>query len=222
MSLLGGFMKKPVSLTVLFIVTLGLVGCALNFLKKDRPFPTQPVLSAEIKQELALKKITDFPIFVSRETNYYDASQEIPTEGLSRSFTRDTPRLSSPSATYIIVGETFAAFFEKQLEESGFRVVKKICTQCLTVKIDLSYHLKENFMVIASLTILSVRPKVFYRGQVVLETRDDWGYSARNSIVTSRDYDLNRAATFVAKQAVEEMLQAWDILIILGQPYAIK
>ena len=226
------FQDFAVAVLVAASVLLG--GCATNFFSPDRPLPLQPVISAEVKQEFALKSVKDFPLYF-RKTTYYDLSDiakvaeekiKVPGGDMKIYLTKYFPPLHNPPANLVNAGNRFLEVFKNYLTENGFKVVNASCDSCLQLELDFAYQDAEKWnlsLIIPikqTITYMTARSRIFYKDQAVLKARDDRMFGISKGVLQSYESYESRAnegmKSVMAPVVLEEMLQAWDIWIKQG------
>ncbi len=202
----------------LVIVSLGLGGCAGVPLDPNRPLPSQPQVSAEVKAELAggLKR---HPLYFDNDITYYRVSAEKIDEmlqGHDRNyvihFTTDFPKTESPSADEVTYGAMLVAALKQNFIDHGYQVVSAPCSECVTVKTDSALLMTRMFFDPKGYRRAFVKSRIFWKGTEVLSTRDDW-VTKWNLNVWSHGFDdfiKNGPARIAAKEIIHDWGMAID------------
>ncbi|GEM_PF-4319339 len=202
------------------VAVLGLTGCGAVTVIGDpnRPFPPQPAVSENVRNELATRKMQEIPVFVSSRIFYYDGSNamkimaEIEKGGEKASFTRNFPRLDNPSLKTVTNSRNLLAAFKNHLKEEGFSVTEIPCEVCLTVITDYTEFWEK------SVIFFAARARVYYRGDEILISRDDRMSSWRKGLITLPGSELDNFFKKAVTVVVGEMLQSWNANIATVRP----
>ena len=208
---------------VLTVVIAGVIsGCA--GLSPNRPLAPQPTISETTRQALASKKMADFPIYVSENITYYDASKwpEIyktaTEEKKVRRFTRVFPKLSNPPPSTVANANMLVKVFKEYLANNRFKEVDKPCYTCLTLKFDYANYQREYggrfFFFTQRAPVVFARVRISYRGRTILRGRDDWLTWIQNGVLVPNDVLQYSTAFSIARRVTDDTLQTWNIAIL--------
>lgn len=215
------FAKKIAS--VIIATLLALAGCTMllkRSLDPSRPIPApQPTLSVELRKELAAQELIKFCLVIAKDVVYYDMGTFVETAHKKLSvgdntlmlITRDFPELKVPTTEILIVYERFVAAYKRRLGERGFSLQDPPGdSACLLLAFDFGKSETLNDARL-EVTHLFARPRIFYRGKMILVARDDWYGGEIFGRKEPRESRWVVAVETTVNQAVEELFQVWEL-----------
>ena len=144
---------------VVSAAVLGLAGCAAH---RITPAKQQLEVPEVIKAELVGKSLMDIPIYVNPQVEYYDFQLR------KNVYSAFSTKLPEPPTVTAEAGKKFIVYFQKYLQENGFKTASSPCGSCLEIGVDFEYAESPTLFYILMAT--HVRARLAYNNQQLFET----------------------------------------------------